>query len=88
MNRDGRVDILSIDSAGRLWFYAGRGGGFFRQKVQVGHGWSGYAFASGGDINGDGMNDLVGRDTTGRLWFYAGRLGGTFAMKVQIGTGW
>jgi hypothetical protein len=82
------VDILSIDSAGKLWFYAGRGGGYFWQKVQVGNGWLGYAFASGADFNADGINDLIGRDTTGKLGFYAGRVGGTFAMKQQIGTGW
>src|SRR5690606_41120651 len=47
---DGRNDIVSIDSAGRLWFYAARGGGYFRGKVQAGYGWKGYEFASGAEI--------------------------------------
>jgi hypothetical protein len=71
-----------------LWFYAGIGGGYFARRVQVGHGWSGFVFASGADLDNNGLNDLLGRDSSGRLWFYSGRLGGRFAAAVQVGTGW
>ena len=38
LNGDGLADLYSRDSANRLWFYAGKPGGF-RTAVQVGSGW-------------------------------------------------
>ena len=84
---NGVTDILGIDGAGRLWYYAGRGGGVFAQRVQVGNGWGTYALSSGADVNRDGFGDLVGRDSAGGVWFYAGKPSG-FQAKVRIASGW
>ena len=88
INKDGLADILSIDSKGDLWFYAGKGDGTFAKKIQVGNGWAGYRLSAGADLNGDGMADIVSVDSKGTLFFYAAKGGGLFAKKVQIGAGW
>ncbi|MCL1897418.1 MAG: Ig-like domain-containing protein, partial [Micrococcales bacterium] len=88
VNNDGKADILSIDGAGNLFFYAGRGDGTFAKKIQVGNGWKGYTLAAGADLNGDGYADIVGVDSKGVLYFYPAKGQGAFAKKVQIDTGW
>ncbi|MCL1897479.1 MAG: FG-GAP-like repeat-containing protein [Micrococcales bacterium] len=88
INKDGLADILSIDSKGDLWFYAGKGDGTFKKKIQVGNGWGGYQLSAGADLNGDGMADIVSVDSKGTLFFYAAKGGGLFAKKIQLATGW
>ncbi|MCL1898486.1 MAG: VCBS repeat-containing protein [Micrococcales bacterium] len=87
VNKDGNADILSINSRGDMYFYAGKGNGTFAKKIQVGNGWKGYDLAAGADINGDGMADIVSRYANGTLYFYAAKGGGKFAKRIQIGTG-
>ena len=79
---------MSIDKAGNLFFYAGKGDGTFAKKIQVGNGWLGFQLAAGADLNGDRFADVVGVDSMGALFFYAAKGGGKFAKKIQIGTGW
>jgi hypothetical protein len=89
VNKDGKADILSVDSSGVLWLYAGNGNGTFKTRQQVGSGWGAYTLAAGGDLNGDGLADIAGRDdANGDLYFYKAAGGGKFATKVKIGTGW
>ena len=81
---------MSVDSAGKLWFYKGTGvGGMFQTKVNKGSGWGGYTLAAGADLNGDGKADIVGRkNSNGRLYFYRSTGGGGFAAKVESSRGW
>ncbi|MCL1897807.1 MAG: VCBS repeat-containing protein [Micrococcales bacterium] len=88
VTRDGKADILSIDSKGDLYLYAGRGDGTFAKKVQTGNGWKGYDLAAGADLDGDRIADIVGRDGSGNLYFYKGNGDGSFAKKRLIATGW
>ena len=88
LNKDGKVDVLGVKADGRLYFYAGRGDGYFKPSKQVGHGWKGMTLAAGADLNGDGRADIVGKTKDHRLLYYQGKGGGTFAKSVQIGTGW
>jgi hypothetical protein len=89
LTKDGKNDILSVDSVGDLRMYAGNGNGTFKTRVQVGNGWGAYSLAAGADLTGDGISDIVGRDdATGILYFYRGTGGGKFATKKQIATGW
>jgi len=87
LNRDGRLDILGVRPDGTLWFYAGRGTGFFKPAVQVGHGWKGLTLVAGADLNGDKIADIASRTPAGVLNFYKGKGSGTFYPPVPIGSG-
>ncbi|WP_369382999.1 FG-GAP-like repeat-containing protein [Streptomyces sp. cg36] len=97
VDKDGKPDLLTVDSAGALWAYPGagslKGTNTLGDRVQIGSGWGGMAeLASPGDLNGDGKADLVAVDTAGGLWKYpgTGSLNGmnTLGDRNQIGTGW
>ena len=88
-NSDGRADIVSRDTAGRLWLYRGNGTGGFLARLQIGNGWGGMtAIVSTGDFNGDRKADIVARDSAGALWLYRGNGASGFTGRVQIGNGW
>ncbi|WP_158718748.1 FG-GAP-like repeat-containing protein [Streptomyces griseus] len=88
LNRDGRGDLLGIDSAGVLWRYYGTATGGVTARVRIGGGWQGYTAVLGtGDLSGDGLADLLARDATGRLYAYTGRGDGLYADRVVIGQG-
>lgn len=84
-------DLVSVDSAGVLWIYPGKGNGTFSSPSRVGGGWSQYNVLVGhGDFNGDGKADLLARNkSTGVLYLYkgAGKSGsGAFAARVKVRT--
>lgn len=84
INGDGRADVLSRDTAGRLWFAPGDNSGRL-----IGGGWNSMtAITRHGDLTGDGIEDLLARDTTGRLWLYPATGRGGFLARRLIGTGW
>ncbi|WP_030193850.1 VCBS repeat-containing protein [Streptomyces sp. NRRL S-87] len=88
---DGRGDLLSRDSAGRLWLHPGTGSReVFKAAVKVGNGWDAYdALVGGGDVTGDGRADLVARKG-GTLYLFPGTGSAAvpFARRSTIGTGW
>jgi hypothetical protein len=91
LNKDGKTDILSVDSRGDLYLYAGRGDGTFLAKVKVGNGWGDFTLAAGADLDGGApyLADLVGKDeSTGKVYFYRTTGPGKFAVKKQIASGW
>lgn len=84
-------DLVSVDSAGVLWIYPGKGNGTFASPSRVGGGWSQYNVLVGhGDFNGDGKADLLARNkSTGAVYLYkgAGKAGtGAFAARVKVRT--
>jgi secreted trypsin-like serine protease len=84
-------DLVSVDSAGVLWIYPGKGNGTFSSPSRVGGGWSQYNTLVGhGDFNGDGKADLLARNkSTGAVYLYkgAGKSGtGAFAARVKVRT--
>ncbi|MFG2377565.1 trypsin-like serine protease [Streptomyces sp. NPDC048504] len=84
-------DLISVDSAGVLWIYPGKGNGTFSSPSRVGGGWSQYnALVGHGDFNGDGKADLLARNkSTGVVYLYkgAGKSGtGAFAARVKVRT--
>ncbi|WP_406862772.1 FG-GAP-like repeat-containing protein [Streptomyces sp. HUAS MG47] len=90
-NGDGRRgDVVTNDSSGRLWLFAGRANGTLEPRKQIGtSGWQGMtALVGAGDMNSDGKNDLVARDGSGRLWLYPGKGTGGMGARKQIGSGW
>ncbi|MFF7733173.1 trypsin-like serine protease [Streptomyces sp. NPDC007984] len=84
-------DLLSVDSAGALWIYPGKGNGTFASRVKVGTGWNQYNSVRGkGDYNGDGKTDLIARAKSGsHLYLYkgTGKAGsGAFSARVKVRT--
>ncbi|MGY1578524.1 trypsin-like serine protease [Streptomyces sp. MN13] len=84
-------DLLSVDSAGVLWIYPGKGDGSFATRVQVGSGWNQYNSVRGhGDFTGDGRTDLIARSKTGNyvyLYKGTGKAGtGAFSSRIKVRT--
>ncbi|AMW12877.1 serine protease [Streptomyces qaidamensis] len=84
-------DLLSVDSAGVLWIYPGKGNGTFAPRVKVGSGWNQYNSVRGkGDYNGDGKTDLIARSKSGSaIYLYkgTGKAGsGAFSARVKVRT--
>ena len=88
LNSDRRADIVSVDTAGVLWLYPGRGSFLLGARTKLGSGWSSYSILSTGDFNGDTRADLIARDSSGGLWLYPGNGRGGLATRVKIGSGW
>jgi secreted trypsin-like serine protease len=89
---DGIPDLLSEDSAGKVYIYSGKGNGLFNTPVLAGTGWLKYNLVVGhGDYTGDGKADVFARDAkTGALYLLAGTgsISAPFAAPVQVATGW
>ncbi|MFF7812761.1 FG-GAP-like repeat-containing protein [Streptomyces sp. NPDC007945] len=94
---NGSPDLLSRDSAGRLWrtdlFYRPiderRGIHEAGARTYLGSGWGAYdRLEAAGDLGGTPVGDLLARDGSGVLWLYQGKGTGNFAGRVQVGGGW
>ncbi|MFC4033435.1 trypsin-like serine protease [Streptomyces polygonati] len=89
---DGITDLLSEDSAGRLWVYAGKPNQGFNKPFLTGLNWNRYNTVIGhGDLNGDGFPDALARDAaTGDLYLLpgTGEITAPFAAPVLISGGW
>ncbi|MFE7647618.1 trypsin-like serine protease [Streptomyces phaeoluteigriseus] len=88
---DDLPDLASVDSAGALWIYPGKGTGSFGTRVKAGSGWNNFNVVRGhGDFNGDGRADLLARHkTSGAVYLYRGRgvLGSTaFMSGLKVAT--
>ncbi|GAA2401037.1 trypsin-like serine protease [Streptomyces coeruleofuscus] len=84
-------DLLSVDSAGVMWIYPGKGNGTFAPRVKVGSGWNQYNSVRGkGDFTGDGKTDLIARSKTGgAIYLYkgTGKAGtGAFSSRIKVRT--
>ncbi|MEV5320733.1 trypsin-like serine protease [Streptomyces sp. NPDC052687] len=80
-------DLLSVDSAGVLWIYPGKGNGSFAARLQAGTGWNQYDSVRGhGDFTGDGKTDLIARARSGGdVYLYKGTgKAGTAAFSGRI----
>ncbi|GAP48024.1 FG-GAP repeat domain-containing protein [Streptomyces azureus] len=84
-------DLLSVDSAGVMWIYPGKGNGTFAPRVKVGSGWNQYNSVRGhGDFTGDGKTDLIARSKSGGyvyLYKGTGTAGpGAFSSRIKVRT--
>ncbi|MGW5634201.1 trypsin-like serine protease [Streptomyces sp. NPDC003832] len=83
-------DMVSVDSAGKAWLYAGKGNGTFSSRVQIGtgSGWNQYNAVIGhGDFSGDGRADLIARTgSNGYVYLYkgTGKSSAPFSTRVKV----
>jgi secreted trypsin-like serine protease len=89
---DGIPDLITADSASRVWIYSGIGNGLFNAGFMPGLNWSQYNLVIGhGDFSGDGITDVLARDAkTGGLYLLqgTGKASAPFLAPVLISTGW
>ncbi|WP_433887600.1 trypsin-like serine protease [Streptomyces sp. CA-111067] len=88
---DGTADIISEDSTGHVWVFAG--GGAYDYHYGTDLNWSQYNLVIGhGDFNGDGYPDVLAREaTTGNLYLLPGvsyTPEAPFGPPVLISGGW
>ncbi|MCG2622261.1 FG-GAP-like repeat-containing protein [Arthrobacter sp. I2-34] len=95
VNRDGKMDLVAVQSNGAVYLFAGTGTGRTGKKSRIESGWRSYnKVAATGDYNGDGTMDLVARKRDGSLWLLAGyksysTANGWFAAERRlIASGW
>ncbi|WP_336318709.1 trypsin-like serine protease [Streptomyces lavendofoliae] len=66
-------DLVTVDSAGTMRIYPGRGNGGFNAPVTVGTGWGKYTMVRGhGDFTNDGKADIFARASDGKTYLYKG----------------
>ncbi len=88
-NGDHVPDVITRNSAGRLFLYPGNGTGGWLPTIAYGYGWNAFtAIVAVGDWNGDDANDLMARDTSGRLYLYPGNGNAGWLPRVAYGYGW
>ncbi|MFF4537888.1 trypsin-like serine protease [Streptomyces aureus] len=90
---DGLPDMLSVDSAGAMWEYPGKGNGTFSARIQVRTGWNQYnSIRAHGDFTGDGKADLLARASgSDDLYLYkgTGKTGSeAFSSRIKVRSAW
>ncbi|MDR2374058.1 MAG: FG-GAP-like repeat-containing protein [Bifidobacteriaceae bacterium] len=88
LNGDKINDIMSIDQAGRLYWYRSLGSGQFARPIRCGGGWHGFTAISGASLDGDAVADLLSVDTVGTVRYYSGTGLGGFNSPRTAATGW
>ncbi|MBG6189704.1 GH25 family lysozyme M1 (1,4-beta-N-acetylmuramidase) [Arthrobacter sp. CAN_A212] len=84
-----KADMVTIDSAGKLWNYPATGRGSYGSRKQIGHDWATAKSIHVVDWNNDGVLDILAQWTNGRLSVYAGRAAGGFSPAQILATaGW
>lgn len=88
-NGDGNSDVLSVDTAGRLWLYPGNGTGGWKSRIGYSYGWDAMtAILAPGDWDGDGHADLMSVDGSGYLRLYSSDGKGGWLSWKRFGSGW
>lgn len=84
-----KADMVTIDSAGKLWNYPATGRGSYGARKQIGHDWGTAKSIHVVDWNGDGVLDILAQWTNGRLSVYPGRAAGGFSpAQILAASGW
>ncbi|MEU3749605.1 MULTISPECIES: FG-GAP repeat domain-containing protein [Streptomyces] len=90
---NGTLDLLTRDSAGRVWrddlTTKLTSDHPVSTRTLLGSGWNIYSHIEAvGNVAGAATSDLVAKDKDGNLWLYLGKGDGTFAPRTKIGPGW
>ncbi|WP_126416496.1 InlB B-repeat-containing protein [Trueperella bialowiezensis] len=86
---DGIADVWSVDSDGRVHFYAGNGqGGIYGVGVVACDQGQITSITPIPDVNGDNRSDLLVRHSDGTMHYYYSDGGGALSYGKQAGRGW
>ena len=89
-DNDGRNDVITAGTDGKLWLYPHRGSGLntFGTPVQIGTNWDTMRW-NVTDWDANGVPDVMAVDTTGKLWWYPTINGvPNYPLRQQVGYGW
>jgi D-alanyl-D-alanine carboxypeptidase len=88
-DKDGNMDILAKDSAGKLLLYRTDGAGKFKAETRkvIGTGWASLQIQSIRDYAGVGSQGVLAKDAKGGLYYY-GTGKGTWVPRIYKGSGW
>ncbi len=84
-NGDGRADILTTDTSGKLWYYQHTAGNTVSTQAEIGNWFNAFNRVWSADWNGDGRADILTTDSSGNLWYYQHTAGNTVSTQVKIG---
>ncbi|MGW0858670.1 FG-GAP repeat domain-containing protein [Streptomyces sp. NPDC002690] len=89
-NGNGTADLTVRGYDGKLYFYDGKGNGFFQDRVaQSTTGWNTVTqLAGAGNNPAFGKSGVFARTSNGTLYYYEGTGLGKLSAKYLIGTGW
>ncbi|GHF87396.1 hypothetical protein GCM10017667_14950 [Streptomyces filamentosus] len=92
---NGTPDLLTRDSAGRLWRDdlhwrpVGSSSDLGEPRAAVGSGWNKFdRLEAAGNLGGSAVGDVIAREPSGSLWLYQGTGNGGFTTGTRVGTGW
>ncbi|MGW2277721.1 FG-GAP repeat domain-containing protein [Streptomyces sp. NPDC001770] len=88
-NGNGTADLAARGYDGKLYFYDGKGTGFFQARVLSGPGWNTVSQLAGAGNNAAyGKSGVFARTSNGTLYYYDGTGLGKLSAKYLIGSGW
>ncbi|MFB7397260.1 MULTISPECIES: endonuclease/exonuclease/phosphatase family protein [unclassified Streptomyces] len=92
---DGTADLITRDTAGKLWLHKGTSADSYAPRTQIvdtSGTWADYTSVVATDfadtVNAPGTADLVAIDKAGDLWLQEGKGDGTLGERRKIGNGW
>ncbi len=88
INRDGRPDVLAVDSRGRMYAYFSNRSGRFTTREHVGSGWTNLRVTPLGRFDSDTVDDYVAIASDGALRFYRGSAKAWVYSAKELGRGW
>ncbi|WP_327178689.1 VCBS repeat-containing protein [Streptomyces sp. NBC_01335] len=88
-NGNGTADLMTRGYDGKLYFYDGKGNGFFQDRLASGTGWAEVTQLAGAGNNAAwGKSGIFARTSNGTLYYYQGTGLGKLSAKYLEGTGW
>lgn len=88
-NGNGTADLMARGYDGKLYFYDGKGTGFFKDRLSSGSGWGAITqLAGAGNMAAWGKSGIFARTSNGTLYYYQGTGLGKLSAKYLEGTGW
>jgi hypothetical protein len=81
---DGKPDLASRDSAGKLWLFPGDGHGGIGSRREISGGWNHFDLLNGmGDLTNDGIPDIAARSKVSKLvYIYPGDGAGGLGPRI------
>ncbi|MEU1088864.1 VCBS repeat-containing protein [Streptomyces sp. NPDC005892] len=86
---NGTADLMARGFDGTMYYYEGKGNGFFEDRLATTTGWGSVSqFAGAGNQAAYGKAGVFARTSNGTLYAYDGTGTGKLSTKYLVGTGW